>query len=141
MLKYIDLGKIFDLIQSKASRLIISGFDIRAVLGIIAFNLGVIYLWFGFFVDINTLASTYQYQAEIVPLWVYGIMFLLLGIGTLSTNNEKYRLTMLGRNIAVFGMSLLLLFNLTFLVDFAISAFAVYPILSYAYFCEAFTNE
>lgn len=139
ILKTINIGRLFDVIQHHASMFIISGFGVRALVGIVSLLLGVFYTYAYIKPDVQW-SVIYECQEQLMPLIGYAIIFLFLGIFTLYTADPKLRLSKFGRNISVFGMAFYLMYALTFVVSGAYSALAPYMTISYAYFCEAFTD-
>lgn len=140
ILKTINMGRLFDVIQHHASMFILAGFGVRSMIGIISVLLGVFYLYASIDPRVALLVI-YSCQAEIMPLISFSIIFLFLGFSTLYTTDVNLRLTKAGRNISIFGMAFFLMYALTFVVSGAYSALPPYLTISYAYFCEAFTDS
>lgn len=113
----------------------ISGRPTRIMMGLQSLFLGFIYLFF----QQKTASYTYLYQSQLLPFWVYAVLFLAVGITTLIS--ADIRLTRIGRRIAVTGMSVFLLYSLTFVPYASLSALAVYPLITYAFFREAFASR
>ena len=128
---------VFDKIDKLILLFNIGGERVRLLLGMHAFLLGVAYmmLWFAN----NPAARIVLFQAEIMPLWAYSIMFMTLGFLMLATRGKR-RLTLMGRNIAIIGISVYTLYTLTFLTFGTYTTLLTYPIFIYAYFCEAFST-
>lgn len=119
----------------------IVGPEVRTVLAAISTHLGIVYAIFGAIeiFGIIDISDLYRYHQSLLPLWVFSLLFLLLGISTFYTVEE--RLSHKGRCIAAFGMSIYLLYSLTFILNTALTALAVYLLLSLIYFLEAFAQE
>ena len=129
------IGNLIDIIVGKCG---IYGTRVRIYLGLHAFLLGIAYILVYIFGDPNSVLVAYQ--RSIMPFWSYAGMFITLGIAVLYTNG-KHRLTPLGRNISVIGMSVFALYTLTFLPFNIYVILLTYPLMIYAYFCEAFALE
>lgn len=114
----------------------ISGQQVRMLIGLQSISLGIIYA----FIKIGSYTShTYIYQSQIFPFWVYSLAFSILGLATILSC--RIRLSPIGRRISVTGMSIFLLYSLTFVPFGSFSALAIYPVITYAYLREAFTTS
>ena len=116
----------------------VTGPQVRTILAIISFHLGIAYAVFSVGTVLETL-EVYGYQQSILPLWVFACLFLSLAILTFYTVDK--RLTYAGRHVAAFGMSVYILYSLTFIPHVALTALAIYPLLAIIYFLEAFAKE
>lgn len=90
---------------------------------------GIAYLLLAFYGRVP-LTTSYARQAEIMPLWMWGAMLLVMGAGFVATSGERQRRHWFGRLSAVVMLGLTTWFAITFLQASAWSAFGQYaPIL------------
>jgi hypothetical protein len=84
--------------------------------------------------------TSYQLQAEIAPLWLFGVVLVGVGVGLLGS--RRRRRTALGRMIAGVGFAVVALIGWTWGLAGAVTAVGTYAIYGWALFLEAaFVDE
>lgn len=81
----------------------------RYLLGLLITAGGVGYIPLGF-VDPETYTTSYRVQADIMPIWLYCIVQLSIGISLILSANANIRLSIIGRTISVLAFTLTVLF-------------------------------
>ena len=101
---------------------------------IIARGLGYVPVAFG---DPSSYTTSYQLQAAIMPLWIYCIIQLGVGLTLVSTTSMASRLNWHGRFVSVLSFSLAILFFVIWVQSKAYTAVGTYAVISVAMLLQA----
>lgn len=112
-------------------------FYARCMVSAISFGLALAYVILAIF-NTSYVNSNYEFQSSYIPTSVYIVLFSAVGILNFATAEIKYRLNLVGRICALFGGSVFLLYALTYVPTFSVTAVITYSIISFVFFQEAF---
>lgn len=119
----------------------ISGPQMRKLLSILSFYIGIVYVIMNLQSASEVSSFALISNFKILPSWLYGAMFIVLGLAMYKTMNN--RLCKIGRYVAAIGMTLYLF---CWLANVAISNYDsmqvfYYPIISFFYLIEALSAK
>lgn len=112
--------------RGRAWRWMVRALSGRRLLAYVFLGQGVAYL--GLYAGEPRRTTTYLLQGQLAPLWLYGLLLLVVGAGLLHT--QQHRRTWYGRGVAWVGLGMMALLGATYWVIGAWTALGwIAPIL------------
>ena len=102
--------------------------EARYIIGLLIAARGVGYIPV-VFADPSTYTTSYQVQADIMPVWVYCVVQLAIGLGLIISAKVDIRLSAIGRTISVLAFAMSVLFFVIWIQSLAWTAVSTYAVM------------